>query len=195
MLHDLGPRLIQTLFRHPQDEAFREAVLKDSVLSNVFAVSDEPHLPANTVIRNTGRSGGLQLMRFSNLIFQAAWRKRQSDDMSLTEFVATTLDQLRLARDVLAGKARAITAKIAFTGVLLPPGRQLQLADGLIRPVTEVDRRSVPESLKGQLSGTDASGISTIINYDGDMFLSTRCRIRSICSRAQRGHPRSPKLS
>jgi hypothetical protein len=37
--------------------------------------------------------------------------------------------------------------------------------------VTDDDRDSVPEGLKGSLSGTDQSGNVTTINYDGDVLL------------------------
>jgi hypothetical protein len=82
-----------------------------------------------------------------------------------------TIEQLRLIRDVLAGKTRPIQAKLAFAGVLLPPNKRLELSDGVVRPVTEAERKLAPDSLKGQLSGTDASGNSTVINYDGDVLL------------------------
>jgi hypothetical protein len=37
--------------------------------------------------------------------------------------------------------------------------------------VTGADRKLAPESLKGQLSGTDSTGTTTFINYDGDILL------------------------
>lgn len=86
-------------------------------------------------------------------------------------FAEEAVKELRLVRDVLAGKSRIVTAKLAFAGVLLPPGTRFDIGNGTVRSVTDADRQFVPESLKGQLAGADLSGVTTTINYDGDVLL------------------------
>lgn len=54
---------------------------------------------------------------------------------------------------------------------MLPAGQELSLSDGRVRAINEAERRFVPESLKGQQSGSGASGGSTTVNYDGDVVL------------------------
>src|SRR5262249_9594301 len=122
---DLGPHLAGLLFRHPQSRAFSEAVLKDRVLKAIFSEDDEHLGHIATVYRNTGSGGDLQLVMLAQMLLQAAWRKQSSDSANLESFAAAAVKELRLVRDVISGKQRTVTALLGFTGVLLPPGREL----------------------------------------------------------------------
>jgi hypothetical protein len=170
-MHNLGPSIGALLFRHPQSKVFTDAVLKDKTLKDVFKYEAEHTERVAMVYRNTGSGNSVQLLILSELLLQSAWRKLPPNELTSDTFVSAAVDQLRLVRDVFAGKQRFLTAKLAFTGILLPPGRELELHDGLVRAVNDAERRFVPESLKGQLSGTYASGNPTTINYDGDVVL------------------------
>jgi len=170
-LQDLGPHLAVILFRHPKSKAFSEAVLRDRVLKNVFSSSDERLGRAATVYWNTGSGNNVQLLMLPEMLLRTAWRKLPGDIPSLNAFAAAAIKQLRLVRDVITGKQRTVTALLAFTGDLLPSGRELRINDGVVRDVTEVDRRLVPESLKARVNTTDATGAVITVNYDGDVVL------------------------
>lgn len=168
---DISFRLTALTYNHPQATAFSEAALRDPVLKKVFAEENEHTGRTAMIYRNTGSGGGVQLSMMPEILLRAAWRHVRDGEPSPRALAVEAIKEQRLARDVLAGKRRAILAKIAFTGVLLPTNSRLELRDGVVRPVTEADRRLAPDSLKSQLSGTDASGHSTTINYDGDVLL------------------------
>ncbi len=157
------------VFRHPQSERFADAVLQDPRLSQVFSERNEQSGPTALVYRNTGQGGGLQLTMLPELVFRSAWRKLADAERSPQSFTASVLMVWRLVRDVLHGETRAIGARFSFAGILLPPGTRLELNDGVLREANAADRRIAPESLKHQLTGTDATGSSTLINYDGDV--------------------------
>ncbi len=159
------------LHQHPKVAVFADAVRRDSFFKSIFEEGDEHTGPYATIYRNTGSFGSLQLAMFPEILLRSAWRHLDSDIASPSVFVAQALDQLRLVREVLAGNRRTIAARLGLMGVLLPPAARLQLPVGTVRSVSEADRKLVPETLKGQLSGTDDAGNTTVVNYDGDMVL------------------------
>ncbi len=162
------------LFHHPQAKVFSEGALKDAVLGKVFATETEHTGHIATIYRNTGQGGGVQLSMLPEMLFSNAWGHLDEKARSATAFATAAVDELRIVRDLLVGKPSTAKALTAFTGVLLPPGAQIQLrGGGVVRPVTEADRKMVPDGLKGQLSTTDQAGNSTVINYDGDVLLES----------------------
>lgn len=160
-------RLSSLIFHHPQAKAFTEAALRDATLKSVFTHEDDHSGRSAMVYRNTGSGGGLQLMLLPDMILRNAWQHLEGHDTSPEMFVNEAVNELRAVRSALAGKGGTATAKVAFAGVLLPPGEQFNVGNGTVRAVTDADRRFAPESLKQQLTGTD----STVINYDGDVLL------------------------
>jgi len=175
--------------RHPQARAFFAAAVQDPVLKNIFAIEYGGSGRVAMVYQNTGNGGSLQLWLLPERILMNAWRHLQDTNPSPTEFALEAGKCLRLVQDVLAGKTREIALTVAFTGVLLPPGSRLELSHGTIRPVTEADRRLAPEGLRHQLEGTDSSGTTTKIGYDGDVILEYPFRYRV---RAVPGMPETP---
>lgn len=169
MLDEVNRHATSLLFRHPQSERFADAVLQDPRLSQVFSERNEHSRPTALVYRNTGQGGGLQLATLPELVLRSAWRNLPDAERSPQSFTTSVFIIWRLVRDVLHGETRAIGARFSFTGILLPPGTRLELNDGVLRETNAADRRIAPESLKHQLTGTDASGSSTLINYDGDV--------------------------
>jgi Apea-like HEPN len=168
---DISFRLSSLLHNHPQAAAFSEAALSDPVLQRIFA-EENPNTGRTAMIyRNTGSGSGVQLSMLPDTLLRAAWRRLRDGDPSPRALADEAIKELRLSRDLLAGKTRAVPAKLAFAGILLPSNSRLDLRDGVVRPATDADRRVAPEPLKGRLSGTDASGNSTTINYDGDVIL------------------------
>lgn len=163
--------VVRAAFQHPAEKAFQEAALEDAAIGAIFEVDVEHSGRTAMMYANTGSGGGLQLLMLSELLLSRAWRRMDSTRRSPVLFAEQAVSELRLARDLMAGKTRDIPAKIAFAGILLPPGVQLTLDCGVVRPTTEADRKLAPESLKGQLQGTDADGVTTLINYDGDVIL------------------------
>ncbi|MEV6831199.1 hypothetical protein [Amycolatopsis sp. NPDC051102] len=163
--------VVRATLQHPAGKAFQEAALEDAVIGAIFETEVEHSGRTAMMYANTGSGGSLQLLMLSELLLNRAWRRMDSARRAPALFAQQAVSELRLARDLMAGKTRAIPAKIAFAGVLLPPGAQLKLDCGVIRAASGADRKLAPESLKGQLQGTDADGVTTLINYDGDVIL------------------------
>jgi Apea-like HEPN len=159
------------MYRHPQARNFSDAALRDPVLKKVFAEENEQTGHMAMIYHNTGSGGTVQLSALPEIMLLNGWRRLRNGARSPKALADEALQELRLARDVLAGKRRTILARTAFACILLPANTRLQLREGLVRPVTDADRQLAPESLKGQLSGTDPAGRSTTINYDGDVIL------------------------
>lgn len=168
----INHRATSVALLHPQAEIFSAAVLRDPKLKKLFAMHNE-HTGYTTgmIYRNTGRGGSIQLSMIPETVLRTAWRRLQHDDIKPETFAHAAVEELRTTRGVLERKSGTAIARQAFTGVLLPPGARLQFGDALVRSITDDDRQFVPESLKGQLAGTDQSGNSTVINYDGDVLL------------------------
>lgn len=158
-------------FHHPASTAFQESILKDPRAAAIFATEIEHSGRTCMMLDNTGSGSSLQLVMLADLLLNRAWRRLGSQPQSPTALARQSVEELRLVRDLMAGKTHNIPAKIAFTGVLLPGSAQLTLDCGVVRSATEEDRKLAPESLKGQLSGTDSDGVRTLINYDGDIVL------------------------
>ncbi|WP_267244045.1 HEPN domain-containing protein [Streptomyces sp. PR69] len=159
------------LHRHPQTKSFLNAALQDSVLKKVFTSENEGTGRVAYVYTNAGRGVTVQLVMLPDMLLNAAWRHVQGAEIDPVSFAKAALEELRLVRAVFAGKTCTITARVAFTGVLLPEGEKFEIDKGVVRAATDLDRQYAPESLRAKLSGTDASGTSTVINYDGDVLL------------------------
>ena len=171
MMMPLNPRLSSLIFGHPKSKEFLTLALQDETLKEVFSEHNEHTGHMATVYRNTGSGGGLQLLTLPDMMLRNVWRHTETAEIAPEAFAREALKELRLVRDVLAGKARHISAKVGFAGVLMPPGVQFNIENGVVRAATDADRLMVPDGLKGQLSGTDQSGTTTVINYDGDVVL------------------------
>lgn len=160
-------QVTSALLRDPLNKQFEDALAKDPAISKVFAHSVEGGGLYANVMTSSGRGGSVQLTLFAGQILSAAWRGSQP---SLVEFVDRSLTRLRLVRDALAKKPARVNASLAFTGVLLPGAGPYDFGEVTLRKSTPVDHEYAPESLSGQLSGTDASGVTTAINYAGDVI-------------------------
>jgi len=183
-------RAISLLISHPHAKAFTQSALDDEVLGKAFAAANEHTGHMASIYRNTGSGGSVQLMMLPEMLLTRAWSHLEEGSRSQTAFAAAAINGLREARQLFAG--RTVNAKVltAFTGILLPPGKELKLRDGVVRAVTEVDRKFVPEQIKGKLTTSDAEGNSTVINYDGDVVLETEFRFRIRPMPSEEGIPR-----
>ncbi|MFI0368849.1 hypothetical protein ACH35V_13265 [Actinomadura sp. 1N219] len=170
ILQEVSRQVYSLILRHPQAEEFSNLILSDPTFRDAFAAEEKHSGRVAMVYRNTGRAGGVQLSMLPATILIAAWRHTQ-DAPSPQAFATEAMEQLRLVRNVFAGRQGIVSAKLAFAGVLLPSNANLNFGEATVRPVNESDRKIVPESLKGKLGGTDSSGNSTTINYDGDVLL------------------------
>jgi hypothetical protein len=167
-----GIELSRLLIKHPQNDAFMAAVQEDAILKKVFVHQQEHSGVYGMVFRNTGSGGSLQLMMLAQMLLGAAWQHLDKESASPSSFAAQALEELQLVRDSFAGKQRTITARVGLMGVLLPrPDTRLTLPEGVVRPMTEEDRRHAPDILKGQLTGASSPDANTVVNYDGDLLL------------------------
>jgi hypothetical protein len=162
------------LVKHPKAKRFQEAVLADPVFGSTFG-ADEPNTGRSaTIYRSTFRSNGIQLSMLSEVVLVNAWRRAtdRGQQPTIEEFCNLAREQFRFMRVALTGQVQPITVRLAFTGILLPPGTEWRTSAGIrIRETTDQDRQLAPEALKRQHTGTDATGTTTIVNYDGDVVV------------------------
>src|SRR6266487_74271 len=170
VMDELNISVTSGLFQDPQMTAFTESALTDQVLKDAFRHESEHVSRYAMVYRNTGSGSSVQLVMLPDLLLRSAWR-HLSERASAYDLASQALIELQLVRDALAGIPRTVAAKLAFTGVPLPLGGELSVSNGIVRPVARTDRRVAPDSLSGQLTGTDSSGSSVVVNYDGDVIL------------------------
>ncbi|GAA2259005.1 hypothetical protein GCM10010430_48810 [Kitasatospora cystarginea] len=176
---------VRVLLAHPKAQEFREAVLADSLLGSVFAEESEQPEARRQLFRSTGQGGSPQLSMLASTLISYAWRRLQGGPVNPGRFAAEVLLALQLARAAFTKKPEKTTARVAFAGVLLPPQTQFKVGPALMRAVTDKDREYAPESLRAQLTGTNPSGETTIINYDGDVLLEYRLNYRAKVVRSE----------
>lgn len=187
-----GIEVSRLLIRHPQNTAFMEAAQEDATLKKVFKQETQHGGTYGTVYRNTGSGGSLQLISLAESLLDFAWHHLDQEGMSPSSFGIAAVKGLQLVRDAFAGKQCSITARVGLMGVLMPnESTRLELPNGAVRGMTEADRKLAPESLKGQLSGTDSSGNRTTINYDGDLVLEHQFsyKVRAINRSLESSYP------
>lgn len=161
-----------SIFRHPRSKVFREVVFSEPQFGAIFGEDDPQSGRSTNIYRSTFRGGHLQLSMLANIILSNAWNASPGPPSSVEEFCTRAQRQLQFMRSALAGDPVTVKAYQAFAGVRLPVGAVWN-ADGsvVVREATARDREYVPESLKRQLTGVDAEGVTTVINYDGDIVV------------------------
>ncbi|HET6359181.1 hypothetical protein [Streptomyces sp.] len=162
--------LLSVVVYHRSRE-FTDAAFRDPRLSAIFPDQGDPVASMVTYKSNTRLGTSLQLVMLPSLVIRAAWREIQDDPPTVTDFTAKVAEHFRVMCGVLTGETHSAVAKLAFTGVLLPGDVPLKFGNATVRPILDADRRNVPESLKGQLTGQDGSGVDVTVNYDGDVVL------------------------
>jgi len=165
---DRIPELISAL---PTGEEFIKAVVADEKMGRRFEGTPAPGDAYVGIYLNSGWGGPVYLRGLPTLLFLAAWREVRDADPSEARFAAEALAQLGIVRRVLSGKTAKVRAKFAFTGLLLPAGARIDLGkDGVVRPVTDADRRHAPSELQQKLGGAaDDQGNRPYITYAGDV--------------------------
>lgn len=163
------PHLIQIIFRHPASSSFDNAVLADPTLARAFKNSSTAGGHYAIVFTNVGWGGGVQLRTLPETIFQSVWRTMKHEAIAPQLFMERTLECMATIRALFKGEIQEIHATFAYTGVLMPRGSCLIARHGVVRPIDAAERELAPESLKQQLQGTDESGETVQIGYDGDI--------------------------
>ncbi|MEV4411395.1 hypothetical protein [Catellatospora sp. NPDC049609] len=162
------------IHQHPQYKQFLSAILSDPKIGKKFVKTSNELGHYTHVYSNVGRGGGQQLAMLPEIIMMNALRRLKIAALDPIAFVEAAVDELKLSRTILGGgqnHGATVAAKVAFTGILLPPGATLDFAGAIIREVSEADRRYAPAALKGKLSGEDAAGNHATVNYDGDVLM------------------------
>lgn len=171
LIENYSIRIVSLLHEHSQQTAFTTGVMKDPVLKKAFQQESEHTGRYSMIYRNTGSGGSVQLTMLPDLLLRAAWRHVDAENATPDQFASRALYELALIRRAFAGKQATVAAKLAFTGVLMPPTSRMDIDDGVVRPTTETDRKFAPDSLKAQVTGTDSTGSTVVVNYDGDVIL------------------------
>ena len=125
-------------------------------------------------MNSLGRGGTIQSVMFAETVIASAWDSVLMATTSpsladLRKAIGETVDVLRSALDGDTAKVRAI---LAFTGIATG-GRSIKTPWGMLRPITEDERRSAPSMLEGGVSGTDSEGRSVTVSYAGEVVLDT----------------------
>jgi hypothetical protein len=173
LLEEIDERVTSLISHLRETNTFTANVVADTVLGEVFSADYPGQGRFAQVYLNTGHGGPIFLNRLPQMLLRTAWREIRDADPTEYQFVTMALAQLAIVRRVLGRRTSNITAKLAFTGILLPPDAFLDLgADGMVRSVTEADRRYAPGELRQRLGGAaDADGTRPYISYDGDVLL------------------------
>lgn len=169
----INTQVTSTLFRHELAKEFQTLVLADVKLASIFQHHSE-HSGHTTpmIYRNTGRGSSLQLWSLLDIVLGGAWRSRPNSPAipDVNEFCAIALSRWQLIRNVLTKKSnQQVSSRFAFAGVRLPGPGPYDFDDLVLRQVDARDQEYVPKHLVGQLTSTDASGNSVVIDYSGDV--------------------------
>src|ERR1700683_1665852 len=158
-LHGGNPYIQLMSFGHPRSIDLCQAVLQDPLLGKVFKCNEELAKASGTeakyancttmLYRNTGTGSTIQLSTLPGILLTTAWQQLDPDTTSLATAVAKAVEQLNLFRKLLEGKPHSAVARQCFAGVLLPPGKNLTLTDGEIRPLSNRERAIGPYKLYG----------------------------------------------
>ena len=175
MLSTESFRVVSGLFRHPGNERFQTAALADGLLSEIFD-KDNPTVGRSVMVyRSTFQGGSVQLSTLAGQALQSTWRDRPGEEpLTINEFISQSLNQWRFIKAALGGKEQEIRARVAFAGVLLPMSEEFDFGDVKLREVSMFERTFAPDSIKGQLSGTDTDGNQVTISYDGDVVADVK---------------------
>jgi len=174
----INSQVTSALFRHALAMEFQDSVLADAKLGKIFKHHSETSgYTTSMIYRNTGHGSSLQLWTLLDIVLGGAWRSRPNAPTipSVTEFCSLTLARWHLIRDVLSKESnQQVHARFAFAGVRLPASEPYDFDDLILRQVDARDDEYVPKNLSGQLTGTDASGDSVVIDYSGDVVAETQ---------------------
>jgi hypothetical protein len=168
-------RVTRLLFQHPASERLQAILLDDPAFAGVFTQENDHTGRYAMTYRSTGRGGSLQLVMLPEQFLISSWREQPSGAIpSIAEFARASIDRYRLVRGAFEGKPETVRARFAFAGIKLPSPEAREFGDVVVREATEDDRSVAPDTLKEQLTGTDQSGTTTVINYDGDVVVETQ---------------------
>lgn len=162
-------------YRNILVEKFQALCLEDSELSRMFPDNSETSGPSGYTSRSTGQGGSHQLWLFADTVVRAGWTLAQlsSPTPSLQEFIDAILQTLGTIRATIRGEETLIPARVGLTGVTLPEAiDQIDLGWARVRRVDDRDEKFIKgTTLTGQLTGTNRTGKTTVINYSGDLVM------------------------
>jgi hypothetical protein len=174
----MSSQVTSTLFRHALAKEFQDLVLADAKLAKIFTHHSETSgYTTSMIYRNTGHGSSLQLWSLLDIVLGGAWRSRPNApaNPAVSEFCSLALARWRLIHDALIKKSNEqVSARFAFSGVRLPAAGPYDFDGLVLRQVDARDQAYIPKHLMGQLTGTDASGNSVVIDYSGDVVAEMR---------------------
>ncbi len=181
LLEEVDQRIPNLIASLSDGAAFIAAVAADESVGKVFRGAHATLGAYAAVYLNTGHGGPVFLKHLPVLMLRATWRQVRDAEPTEERFVTEALAQLAIVRRVLGGRTSKVRAKLAFTGVLMPADACIDLGDdGVVRPVTDADRRYAPGALEQRVGGAaDAEGARTYISYAGDVVLDYPYRYKA----------------
>jgi hypothetical protein len=154
-------------------EEFEELVIKDPIVKKLFTKKDDTSGWSGYSTRSSGQGGGHQVWGFADTIVNSGWSyaKLQSETPSIQELADGVLLVIDKIRKAVKGKEVTIPARIGLTGMVFPEGvDEIDLGWAKLRRASNKDERFVKATtLKGQLTGTNQKGETTVIDYSGNL--------------------------
>lgn len=154
-------------------EEFEDLIIKDPIIKKLFTKKDDASGWSGYSIRSSGQGGGHQVWGFADTIVNSGWSyaKLQSEIptiQELTDGVLLVIDKIRKA---IGAEEVTIPARIGLTGMVFPEGvDEIDLGWAKLRRASDKDERFVKATaLKGQLTGTNQKGETTVIDYSGNL--------------------------
>lgn len=172
------PSLSRSLYRHPNRDAFNDAVLADRALSSLFPDEREGSGRVGQVYRSTGSGGTLQLWTFLDVLLRNGWafaRLETEEVPNLERFARGCLRAMDIVQKAAAGRRVSIPVRVGLSGVLAPT---IDLPWGRVRAFNAFDETLMPKSLDHKLSTTTSKGRQVVIRYGGDLVLETEIPYR-----------------
>lgn len=167
-----GFRVSRALFSHPANRQFQDAVMEDPKLSALFG-EDNPASGRMTIaFRSTYSGSSLQLWTLAGQVLRAVWVGYPEGELPpISTFIEESLQKWRFIRRALAGGQQSVRVRMAFAGVRIPAGLEVDFRGLTLRQPTDAEYAAAPEMIKDKLTATDDEGNQFTINYQGDVVV------------------------
>jgi len=154
-------------------EEFENLVMKDLTIKKLFTKKDDTSGWSGYSMRSSGQGGGHQVWGFADTLVNSGWSyaRLKSGTPSIDELANGVLLAIDKIRKAIKDEEVTIPARIGLTGMVFPVGiNEIDLGWAKLRRADSRDERFVKATtLKGQLTGTNQKGETTVIDYSGNL--------------------------
>jgi hypothetical protein len=168
-------RPLVPLFQHPARHELEANFLEDPTLARLFSDEDPGLGRRGMVFNNLGRGGSIQSVMLAETLIAAGWDRLSytNGGRSLQDLLGAIDTNLDLVREALDGGEPRVPALVVFTGITTAQAGDVETPWGVLRSISDAERRVAPSMLEGEVSGTDPAGKSVTVSYAGELTLAT----------------------